>query len=73
MLVSLENIDVNQLLPLLIPLIIIQFALLFYVLWHINTHKTYKRGNRVLWNVVALIGMEFVGPIIYLILGKEDE
>ena len=65
--------ELKQYLPLLIPLVLIQFALLIYALWHINTHKTYKRGTRVIWNVVALIGMEFIGPILYLVLGKEDE
>lgn len=59
-------------LPLLLPLIILQFALLAYTLYHILTHKRYKRGNRLLWMIVAIVGMEFVGPILYLILGKED-
>ncbi len=59
-------------LPFLIPLIIVQFGLLFYTLYHILTHKTYKRGSRALWLVVALIGMEFVGPVLYFIFGKED-
>ena len=65
--------DFKQLLPLIIPLIVIQFGLLAYVLWHINTHKTYKRGTRAIWNVIALVGMEYIGPILYLVLGKEEE
>lgn len=59
-------------LPLLIPLIIVQFSLLFYVIWHILTHETYKRGSRTLWLVVSIVLMNFVGPILYLIFGKED-
>ena len=59
-------------LPLLLPLIILQFALLAYTLYHILTHKRYRRGNRLLWMIVAIVGMEFIGPILYLILGKED-
>ena len=59
-------------LPFLIPLIIAEFALLSYTLYHILTHKNYKRGNRTLWLIVAIIGMEFIGPILYFLLGKEE-
>ena len=61
-----------EFLPFLIPLVIVQFGLLGYSLYHILTHKTYKRGNRTLWLVVVLILMNFVGPILYFLLGKED-
>lgn len=65
--------SVKEMLPFLIPLIIVEFALLGYTLWHILTHKNYKRGNRTLWLVVAIVGMEFIGPILYFVLGKEEE
>ncbi len=61
-----------EILPFLIPLAIAQFALLGYTLYHILTHKNYKRGNRTLWLVIAIIGMEFIGPILYFLFGKED-
>ena len=63
---------VMEVLPFLIPLVIAQFALLGYTLYHILTHKTYKRGNRTLWLVVTIVLMNFVGPILYFLLGKED-
>ena len=62
-----------EFLPFLIPLAIAQFALLGYTLYHILTHKTYKRGNRTLWLGISIIGMEFIGPILYFLLGKEDD
>ena len=61
-----------EFLPFLIPLVIVQFALLGYTLHHILTHKTYKRGNRTLWLVITIVLMNFVGPILYFLLGKED-
>lgn len=64
--------DVTQILPFLIPLIIVEVGLLAYTLYHILTHKTYKRGNRALWVIVAIVGMQFWGPILYFVLGKED-
>ena len=62
----------KDILPFLIPLIIVEFALLAYTLHHILTHQHYKRGNRVLWFIVTLVGMEFIGPVLYFVLGKED-
>ena len=64
--------NIMEFLPFLIPLVIIQFSLLAYTLYHILTHDTYKRGNRVLWLVITLVFMNFVGPILYFIFGKED-
>lgn len=64
--------DIKEILPFLIPLVVVEFALLGYTLYHILTHKTYKRGSRGLWIAVALIGMNFIGPILYFLLGKED-
>lgn len=58
--------------PFLIPLIIVQFCLLGYTLYHILTHKSYKRGNRTLWLIISIVFMNYVGPILYLSLGKED-
>ena len=63
---------ITEMLPFLIPLVIVEFLLLGYTLWHILTHKNYKRGNRTLWLIVTIIGMNFVGPILYFILGKEE-
>lgn len=62
-----------EFLPFLIPLIIVQFGLLGYTLYHILTHENYKRGNRTLWLIVAIVLMNFVGPILYFLLGKEEE
>ena len=65
--------QLQEFLPFLLPLIIAQFALFGYTLYHILTHKTYKRGNRTLWLVITLVFMNFTGPILYFLLGKEDE
>lgn len=64
--------NINEVLPFLIPLALVEFALLIFTLWHILTHKNYKRGSRTLWLVVTIIGMNFVGPVLYFLLGKED-
>ncbi len=65
--------NLSDMLPLLIPLIVVQLALLAYTLWHILTHKNYKRGNRTIWLIVAIVGMEYIGPILYFLLGREEQ
>ena len=64
--------NLMEMLPFLIPLVLVELILLIMALRHILTHDNYKRGNRVLWLVVVIVGMNFVGPILYFILGKED-
>lgn len=65
--------QVKDMLPFLIPLIIVEFILLFVTLIHILTHENYKHGNRTLWIVIALVGMQLWGPILYFVFGKEEE
>ena len=64
--------EIIELIPFLIPIIIIQFTLLGFTIHHILTHNNYKRGNRVIWLVISIVLSNFVGPILYFILGKED-
>lgn len=65
--------NIKEFLPFLVPLIIVQFSLLGYTLYHILTHQSYKRGNRMLWLIVTIVFMNFVGPILYFLLGKEED
>lgn len=63
--------QLKEFFPFLIPLILLQWGLMGYAVYHILTHKTYKRGSRPLWLVISLL-INFVGPILYFVLGKED-
>ncbi|MGN0151935.1 MAG: PLDc N-terminal domain-containing protein [Wujia sp.] len=64
--------NLNEMLPFLIPLIVVELVLLVVTLRHILTHNNYKRGNRLMWIVITIVGMEFIGPVLYFLLGKED-
>lgn len=64
--------NVNEMLPIIIPLVIVQFVLLAVAIRHILKHDTYKRGNRIIWLIVTIVGMEFIGPVLYFLFGKED-
>lgn len=64
--------DIRELIPFLIPLVIIQFGFLGYTIYHILTHNSYKRGSRVMWLIISIVLSNFIGPILYFALGKED-
>lgn len=64
--------EIMEYLPFLLPLVIVEFALLGYTLYHILTHRHYKRGNRTLWLIIVIAGMNFVGPVLYFLLGREE-
>ncbi|MDD6043320.1 MAG: PLDc N-terminal domain-containing protein [Eubacteriaceae bacterium] len=64
--------EVKEMMPIIIPLVILQFVLLTAAIVHILRHDSYKRGNRVLWLIITIVGMEFIGPILYFIFGKEE-
>ena len=64
--------ELREYLPFLLPLILAEFALLAYTLRHILTHQKYRRGSRAVWLIVVIVGMNFIGPILYFLLGKED-
>ena len=66
--------DLQQLLdlaPLLVPVIIIQLGLIVAALVDlIKRSKT--RGPKWLWVLIILI-FGIIGPIIYFVIGREDE
>lgn len=64
--------NIMEVLPFLIPLAIAEFALFGYTLYHILTHNIYKHGNRTMWLIITIVLMNFVGPILYFVFGKED-
>jgi hypothetical protein len=65
---------VNELqayIPLLAPLVLIQLILIVVCLRDLSK-RTATRGPKWLW-VVVIIFINFLGPIIYLVVGREDE
>lgn len=65
-------ISAMSLLALVIPMAIAEIILLVVTLIHIFKHDNYKHGNRIMWVIIVIIGMEFVGPILYWVLGREE-
>lgn len=61
----------NQYLPLLIPILIIQLALIVAALLDLS-RRSATRGPRWVW-VLVILFVNFIGPIIYFVIGREDE
>ncbi|MDR1014859.1 MAG: PLDc N-terminal domain-containing protein [Coriobacteriales bacterium] len=59
-------------LPVLVPLALIQIVLLVSALVSIFRHTSYKVGTRILWVVVVLL-VNIIGPILYFVLGRAEE
>ncbi len=64
---------IKDYLPFLIPIAIIEIALMLFALIHVLTHKNYRFGNRILWVIIVVVLCQFVGPILYLTIGRGEE
>jgi hypothetical protein len=68
-----HTVDITKLLPLLIPIIIIQLGLQIYALVDlIRQSDAQIKGPKWLWVAIILLG-EIVGPILYFILARKEE
>lgn len=65
--------NLTEYLPFLIPLVLVELGLFLYALVHILKHDHYKTGNRTMWLIVIILLMNLIGPILYLILGREED
>ena len=63
---------IQQYLPFLIPIALIELGLMAAALVHILTHKNYKVGNRALWIVLSVL-INIIGPILYFVIGRGEE
>lgn len=63
--------ELSRLIPLLIPLLIIQLALMIVALVDL-IRRPQVRGPKWLWLVIILF-VNMIGPIIYLVVGRKEE
>ncbi len=61
-----------EMLPLLIPILMLDAILAVVAVLHVLRHPHYRFGNKALWLVMVIVLLLF-GPIIYFIFGKGDE
>ncbi|GEK07663.1 PLDc N-terminal domain-containing protein [Schleiferilactobacillus harbinensis] len=59
-------------LPILIPVIILELALMITALIHVLRHPHYRFGNKVLWIIIVVV-FQIIGPIVYFAFGRGDD
>jgi hypothetical protein len=60
----------QQLLPLLIPILLIQYALVIAAIIDLAKRET-TRGPKWVWILVILM-VSFIGPILYFVIGRDE-
>lgn len=61
----------RDLLPLLVPVILIQLALMVAALLDLRKRPA-TRGPKWMW-VVIIVLVNLIGPIAYFVVGREEE
>lgn len=62
--------QIRELIPFLIPILILQFALMIFALVDLIRRERTK-GPKWLWALI-IVFVNLIGPILYFIIGRED-
>ena len=62
---------IKQYLPLLIPVVVIELGLMITALVDL-IRRSQTNGPKWVW-VLVIVLINFIGPIIYFILGRKEE
>ncbi|WP_342387840.1 PLDc N-terminal domain-containing protein [Salinicoccus bachuensis] len=63
------NMDVQEYLPFLIPLLLLQLVLTVTALVMIIRQQQFRYLNRVVWIIIVLV-LNIIGPILYFVLER---
>lgn len=63
--------EFSRFIPFLIPVILLQLVLLVVALLDLARRER-TRGPKIVW-LVVILAINLLGPIIYLIFGREEE
>jgi uncharacterized membrane protein YqjE len=59
-------------LVIMLPIILIVFALGIAALIHVLKHPHYRFGNKIMWVVVVML-VQIIGPLVYFVFGRGEE
>ena len=60
-----------DMLPFLIPLVLLELALLVIALVDVVRRQYVTGGNKVVW-IIVIVLVNIIGPIIYLVFGRRE-
>ncbi len=64
--------DFMQILPFIIPLVLVQLVLMVICLLDLVRREKVKHLPRWAWGIIIVLG-QLLGPAIYLIIGRAEE
>ena len=62
---------VVQLLPFIIPLVLLQLILMIVALVDLSKREKVRWLPKWLWAIIIILG-ELLGPVIYFVIGREE-
>ena len=63
--------EIQRFIPLIVPLLLVELILLAVALIDLIRRENVKYFPKWLWAVIILL-INFIGPIIYLVIGREE-
>ena len=61
-----------EMLPLLIPIFVVDAVLAVAAALHVLRHPHYRFGSKAFWLVVVIVFL-LIGPITYFVVGRGNE
>ncbi|MEW6034202.1 MAG: PLD nuclease N-terminal domain-containing protein [Chloroflexota bacterium] len=66
------DLDIGQLIALLVPLALVQLGLMAFALYDLVKRKRVKGGSKWTWGVLIVV-VNIIGPVLYFVLGREED
>jgi len=63
--------DINTIIALLLPVIILQYGLMIYALVKAIKQQNFKYFSKVAW-IALIILINIIGPVMYLVMENEN-
>ena len=63
--------SVLSILPFLIPVFLIELALMVIALVDVVRRERVRGGNKIIW-IIVIVLISLIGPIVYLLFGREE-
>lgn len=61
-----------EMLPLLIPILVLDAVLAVAAVLHVLRHPHYRFGSKAFWLVVVIVFL-LIGPVTYFVVGRGNE
>ena len=62
----------EEALPLIVPLLILEVALIAFALYDLTRpERRVRGGNKLLWGAIIVL-FQLLGPLIYFFVGREE-